>query len=255
MNAAALLSIGLLLQALAPAHAPKITEEMIKSYLATQYDCKAEDIYIDKMEYFNFTGHEYSDVMVVASTCATGTAGPDVHSVFSWADEDQLGELEIEEVNPKLYQVLFGNRNFDLTARKDDGELIETFTDTSERVAPLVLSFRWDGKQHKFLLASAQSAPMYKTSYDCSKAQKDVDQAICYVESLAKLDVELNTAYSSLRAALSPEARKSLIQEQRNWLSERDCACAIYKGWVGCLSEKYDGRITELKKRISDAMH
>ena len=110
MNAAALLSIGLLLQALAPAHAPKITEEMIKSYLATQYDCKAEDIYIDKMEYFNFTGHEYSDVMVVASTCATGTAGPDVHSVFSWADEDQLGELEIEEVNPKLYQVLFGNR-------------------------------------------------------------------------------------------------------------------------------------------------
>lgn len=244
--------MGLLLQALAPAHAPKITEEMIKHYLAKRYDCKADDIYLNKMEYFNFTGHEYSDVIVVASTCATGTAGPDVHSVFSWVDEGRLGELEIEEVAPKRYQVLFGNRNYDLTPDKDDRELIETFTDTSERNRPLVLSFQWDGKKGKFLLNSVQSAPMYKTSYDCTKAQKEVDRAICFVEPLAKLDVELNTAYSSLLKTLSLDARKSLVQKQRDWLTERDRDCVVYKGWVGCLREKYSARIAELKKAISE---
>lgn len=66
-----------------------------------------------------------------------------MHSVFSWASEGQLGELEIEEVNPKRYEVLFGNRNYDLSANSDDRELVETFYDSSGRDDPLVLTFQW----------------------------------------------------------------------------------------------------------------
>ncbi len=252
----ALLLMYLLFQSAAPAHAPKITEEMVKRYLADSSQCEVKDIYIDKMDYFNFTGHEYSDVIVVASTCNTGTAGPDIHSVFSWGGEGKLTELDLTEldkdkkVNPQRYQVLFGNRNYDLSSNQDDHELIATFTDSSGREDPLVLTFQWDGKQHKFLLNSVQSAPMYKPSYDCAKAQKEVDRAICYVEPLAKLDLDLNETYRSLSKTLSPDSRKALVQEQRDWLTERDRKCIIYKFWVECLTDLYTVRIAELKKRM-----
>lgn len=248
MNTFAVIFAYLIFQAIAPAHAPKITEEMVQQYLAKQNQCDASQIYVNNFEYFNFTGHEYNDVIVVASTCNTGTAGPDVHSVFSWVGEGQLGELEIEEVNPKRYEVLFGNRNYDLSPNKDDRELIETFTDTSGRERPLVLMFQWDSKRYKFLLNAVQSAPMYKTSYDCAKAQKEIDRAICYVEPLAKLDIELNAAYSSLTKTLSTEARKELVEQQREWLAERDHDCIIYKFWVECLTDRYTVRIAELKR-------
>lgn len=247
---AVLLLAYMLFQSVAPAHAPKITEKMIKRYLADRYQCEIKDIYLNKMEYFNFTGHEYNDVIVVASTCGTGTAGPDVHSVFSWGGEGKLTELDIEEVNPKRYQVLLGNRNYDLSPNPDDRELIETFTDTSGREHPLVLMFQWDGKLHKFLLNAVQSAPMYKTSYDCTKAQKEMDRAICYVESLAKLDLDLNETYTSLSKTLSPDTRRAVVQEQRDWLVKRDRECVIYKGWVECLTDLYTVRIAELKKRM-----
>lgn len=105
-----------------------------------------------------------------------------------------------------------------------------------------------DGKRKKFLLISAQSAPMYKTSYDCTKAQKEVDRAICYVEPLANLGIELDAAYSSLAKTLSAEDRKQLVQQQREWLAKRDHDCVIYKFWVECLTDRYAARIAELKK-------
>jgi uncharacterized protein YecT (DUF1311 family) len=248
MNIFAVIFAYLIFQAVAPAHAPRINEEMVRQYLAKQSQCDASQIYFNKFEYFSFTGHEYDDVIVVASTCNTGTAGPDVQSVFSWVAEGQLGELEIEEVNPKRYEVLFGNRNYDLSANPEDRELVETFYDSSGRDDPLVLMFQWDGKRGKFLLISAQSAPMYKTSYDCTKARKEVDRAICYVEPLAKLDTELNAAYSSLAKTLSAEDRKQLIREQREWVAKRDHDCVIYKFWVECLTDRYTARISELKE-------
>ncbi len=38
-------------------------------------------------------------------------------------------------------------------------------------------------------------------------------------------------------------------EEQRKWLAARDKSCGIYKGWVSCLSDYYQKRIAELKKR------
>ncbi len=248
MNTVSLLLICLLFQSISPAHGPKITEEMIAQFLAKRYDCKPDDIYFHTLQDFNFTGHAYDDVIVVASTCQSGTGGPDVQSVFSWVEEGELGELDFEEVNPKRYQVLFGNRNYDLSPNKDDRELVETFYDTSGRDRPLVLMFQWNGKQNKFLLNAVQSAPMYEMSYQCTKAQKEVDRAICYVSSLAKLDIDLNAAYTSAAKRLAPTARKALVQEQREWLAQRDRDCVIYKGWVECLTAMYTARVAQLTK-------
>jgi uncharacterized protein YecT (DUF1311 family) len=251
MNLVALIVViaNLLLQTEPPAHAPKITQEMIAHYLAQHGDCPAGDaIRFDDMEYFNFTGHEYSDVIVVASTCASGTGGPDVHAVFSWIAEGELGELEFEDVDPKRYNVLLGNHNYILRPNKDDRELSEIFYDSSGRDRPLTLMFQWDSNQYKFLLNAVQSAPMYKTSYDCAKAVADVERAICYDESLARLDRDLSAVYLAASTKLPPAARKALVEEQREWLAKRNHDCVIYKGWTGCLTEKYTARIAELKK-------
>jgi uncharacterized protein YecT (DUF1311 family) len=250
MKSAALIVVltNLLLQTGPPLHAPKITQEMITQYLAQHSDCPATDaIRIDDMESFNFTGHEYDDVIVVASTCASGTGGPDIHAVFSWIEEGELGELDFEDVDPKLYNVLLGNRNYILRPNKDR-ELSEIFYDSSGRDRPLTLMFQWDGNQHRFLLNAVQSAPTYKTSYDCTKAVAEVERAICYDESLARLDRDLSAVYLAASTKLPPAARKALVEEQREWLAKRNHDCVIYKGWTGCLTEKYTARIAELKK-------
>ncbi len=246
---AVIFSIPTFGQSVPPANAPKITEEMVVEYLAKRYECEPDAIHIDSTQYFNFTGHRYDELIVVASTCQTGTAGPDVHSVFSWIEEGKLGELEFEEVDRKIYDVLLGNRNYVLDPDKNDRELIETFYDTSDRYRPLILRFQWDSKQHKFFLNSVQSAPTYKTSYDCARAREEVDRAICYEESLAQLDLELNDVYKSAASKLTPEGRRSLVQQQREWLTERERECVIYKGWLECLRDKYQKRIAELKKQ------
>jgi uncharacterized protein YecT (DUF1311 family) len=58
---------------------------------------------------------------------------------------------------------------------------------------------------------------------------------------------ELST--SRFLAKLTGPDRETLREEQRKWLAARNKACPIYKGWVGCLSDYYQKRIDELKKR------
>jgi uncharacterized protein YecT (DUF1311 family) len=53
----------------------------------------------------------------------------------------------------------------------------------------------------------------------------------------------------ALLAKLSPVDRDAVKSEQRAWLINRDKQCAPYKGWIGCLTDFYQKRIDELKKR------
>lgn len=68
------------------AQAPKskpITEEELSPWLNQHYDCQADaPPYFWRLEYYDFKGDGNEEAIVVASTCETGTAGPDVHSVF-----------------------------------------------------------------------------------------------------------------------------------------------------------------------------
>lgn len=167
-----------------------------------------------------------------------------MHSVIGRDESGELVELKMQEPDNSAYDGLFGNRNSDLSVK--DGLLVSTFSDDRDR-SPLVITYKWNGKE--FAIVSIKKTGVFKTSYDCTKADSEVEKAICHVEELAKLDVQLGAAYKSLLTKLSAAERTSLRSEQREWLEKRDKECTIYKGWVECLSDYYEKRIDDLKKR------
>jgi uncharacterized protein YecT (DUF1311 family) len=227
-----------------------IDEDDVAVYLAEHNGCEHDQIHVWKMEQYDFLGEGYAQVAVVALTCMGGTGGPDVHSVFTRDKSGELKELAMEEVKLE-HPVLFGNRNWEF--RIDNGQLVSVYQDTSDREDPLVIKYKWDSAKEQFVIVSVEAAKPYRTSYDCLKAEKaenETEQAICYVESLADLDVELAGTYKAYLAGLPAGSRKAAIEEQRGWIAERNRGCTIYKEWVECLQEKYKTRITELKKKI-----
>ena len=199
-----------------------------------------------KVDYYDFKGDGTQQAIVIASTCMTGTAGPDVHSVISRNSDGELEEMKIAEVDPKTYDNMFGNRNYDLVV--ENGLLVANFEDDPDRAKiPLIIRYKWNGKE--FAVDSIHKTGIFPTSYDCKKSLSEVENAICHVEELAALDVQLGTAYTALLAKLPPADRDALKAEQRAWLINRDKQCAPYKGWIGCLTDFYQKHIDELKKR------
>src|SRR4051812_50067132 len=73
----------------------QITEIEIKRAINARSDvdeCDSLDqIHIDHLEYYDFTGDGQQEAIVVASTCMTGTAGADVHAVYTPHPHGTLG--------------------------------------------------------------------------------------------------------------------------------------------------------------------
>jgi uncharacterized protein YecT (DUF1311 family) len=228
----------------------EIGEDDLRHYLAKQNDCENNQIYFSMLEHVDFLKKGYKQAVVVASTCMTGTAGPDIHAVYTRDAEGEIKELPMQEV--KLpHTVLFGNSNS--TFRIGEGVLVEVYSDTSERDDPLIVKYRWNAEKEIFEIIAIEAATRYPTSYDCDKAEKSGDEtalAICYVEQLADLDIDLANLYKSYLARLSEAERKSAIAEQRAWLQERNKSCGIYKWWVDCLDASYKKRIAELQSKL-----
>jgi uncharacterized protein YecT (DUF1311 family) len=226
--------------------AKPIDKKEIADWFNKKYDCPEESpFYFWKLEYLDFKGDGSKQAIVVALTCEGGTGGPDVHSVLSRNSDGELEELKIADVEPKTYDNMFGNGNYTLSV--ENGLLVATFGDDPDRDTPLIIKYKWNGKE--FAVASIQKTGVFPTSYDCTKTLTEVENAICHVDSLAHLDVELSDLYRSLLAKLSGREREVLREEQRKWFAARDKSCSIYKGWVSCLSDYYQKRIDELKKR------
>src|SRR5689334_13432562 len=114
----------------------KITEgEIVQAILASGIDCeRADQVHIDHLEYFDFAGDGQEEAVVVASTCMTGTAGPDIHAVYGRDADGKVYELPIAgpktvgEMTPSIYGRLFGNINWSLHV--DQGLLVESYADT-----------------------------------------------------------------------------------------------------------------------------
>ena len=238
------------------AQQPKSTAPIPKDELAKwineHNECGAESPppYFYRFEPVDFKRDGRPQVIVVASTCMTGTGGPDIHSVYSRDSEGEIIELPVAEPkDPSTYDNLFGNRNYDLVT--ENGLLVANFEDDPDRAAiPLIIRYQWNG--HEFAVASIHKTGVFPTSYDCKDVQKgDVADAICHVAELAALDLQLNAAYKSALARLSTPGREGLKSEQRAWLLHRDKTCAPYKGWIGCLTNLYQERITALKQRAA----
>ena len=226
----------------------KITEAELKKAITANADCDdAHKDYLDisHLEYFDFNGDGVDEVIVVAYTCNGGTGGPDVHAVYTRDAVGKIVEIPIPGVDqPRGPQMpLFGNANY--TLKVEQGQLVAHFGDTSERQDAAVVWFKWNGKG--FEVDHKKIEGPFPTSYDCAKATKEMDRAICYAPTVAPLDVELGKVYRARMQQLSPEERQVLQTEQRAWLAEREKRCVIYKWWVDCLKEMYAQRIAELK--------
>lgn len=232
-----------------PSPPQDISQGEILKFISESAGCESlEHNYISHLEYFDFTGEGEKQAVVVAGTCMTGTAGPDVHSVFARASDGKLVELPFRRVeeDPERKQKLpvFGNPNYGLKA--EDGMLVARWLDSSDRHAPLTVWYRWTGKE--FAVERMQAEGPFPTSYDCSKATEEVDHAICYSPSVAALDVQLGEAYRARLTASSADQKRRVREQQREWLALRGKKCVIYKWWVGCLTAMYKERIAELKR-------
>lgn len=228
-----------------------IEADELRAYLASQAGCQPEEVDISTVSKLDslIKGHDVA--FVIASTCLAGN-GPDVESLFARNDKGELRELTIPEV--KLpHKVLFGKSGS--IYRVENGLLVEAYSDTSGRNEPLVIKYKWDEAKDQFVVESFVAAKPYPTSYDCDKAEKDgheTAEAICYVKSLADLDVELAELYKTYLSGLGRESRQEAIEEQRAWLKLRNEGCPIYKWWVHCLEETYNDRSAELQKKVEE---
>jgi uncharacterized protein YecT (DUF1311 family) len=219
----------------------KIDDVNFARLVAAKSAC-ALDAYIDTPNYVDLTGDGKPEAIVVAWTCNTGNAGPDIHDVYTLSADGKIVELQIGDDRRENAGRLFGNRNSDLQV--EDGKLVQRWSDTSGRKDPLVVRYRWDGSM--FRPQTIQAARPFKPSYDCSRATVETEAAICYVESLAQLDVRLSQVYGQALKATSPKQRPLLQDEQRAWVNKRNTECTIYKWWVECLTKMYETRIDEL---------
>ena len=247
---------GIVLNVQQQKSAKEITEAEIKSAINSRSDvdeCESLDqIYIDHLEYHDFVGDGQQEAVVIASTCLTGTAGPDIHAVYKRDATGKVVELPFRhaEGDPFFSRSdwkvpVFGNANYGLAV--ENGELVARWRDSSDREAPLVVWYKWDAKN--FVVDHMKVDGPYPTSYDCAKATKELDRAICYSPRVAALDVQLGQAYRAVLKQLPPDKKPELQGQQREWLARREKECAIYKWWVDCLNDLYTKRIAQLNQR------
>lgn len=222
---------------------PQISEEELQKFFSKAPDC--EGVNIDNLDYFDFAGSGNEDAVVVASTCATGTAGPDVHSVVRRQSDGSLVELKIPEPTAKQWAALFGRTFYDLSVEK--GLLVETFHDESGRDDPLVIQLRWSAANNTFEVADVKMPPRYKASFACDLAKTDIENAICYSPEASSLDIALNQAYKNWLDHLDNADSDILMNEQKEWLHKRDLICGDDRGIFACLTVLYQERLLEVQ--------
>jgi uncharacterized protein len=95
-------------------------------------------------------------------------------------------------------------------------------------------------------------------SFDCAKAQGEVEQLICKDAALAALDQRLAETYKAAAAKARDDMPRVLRTEQRGWIGARnECWKATGKTWItatwtvdsvrDCIDAQYRLRISELQ--------
>lgn len=98
-----------------------------------------------------------------------------------------------------------------------------------------------------FLFAGGADA----ASFDCAKASKPDEIAICKSQKLSDLDVKMATLYGvRTEIPMMMGARGAAQDEQKAFLTKR-AACG---GDVSCIEDAYAARIAELEETIKAAM-
>ena len=94
--------------------------------------------------------------------------------------------------------------------------------------------------------ASDRKRVTFSPSFDCARAARVVEHAICNDPQLAALDGELDAAYQEARGELDESGRRALRDEQRAWLKVRD-ACEADTWPVLCVKTTVMERLEILR--------
>jgi len=101
-------------------------------------------------------------------------------------------------------------------------------------------------------LAILPAAAVHAASFDCKKALNAAERKICASGQLSSLDSRLADTYAAA-LELTPDA-KSLRDEQRAWLKERDrCFARVSPCENEDVADEYRDRIHEFEERILKA--
>ncbi|WP_449233491.1 lysozyme inhibitor LprI family protein [Azospirillum doebereinerae] len=98
-------------------------------------------------------------------------------------------------------------------------------------------------------------------SFDCNRATRPLDKLICTDPGLNRLDEEMGTTYRSGIEFLREPARANFVQQQRDWVRNRDAACPVTDGDLmplspkktACLRSQYMARIETLSAQLEGA--
>ena len=97
-----------------------------------------------------------------------------------------------------------------------------------------------------------------RPNIDCQSVGSVVEENYCLGVELRKTDLELNAAYSNLRAKLSAPRKNDLANLELKWIKLRDEICHFEteptlsgNGWIGfkdaCLIRLTKNRIADIK--------
>ena len=201
--------------------------------------------------YFDLNKDGKDEAIITAQTCMMGNGGPDIHGVYYLDASNNIGEYNIDYKPKKHTKIigiplhLIGNRNYILKIQ--DSMLCAEYWDGSGRKPPLLQYFKFDNG--KFILEKEVYGKTFPTSFDCNKARSDREIVTCSCDSIAEMDIELNSLYRKLISILNPDKKNKLKKEQKQWLENFDKVNA-YR-WLDEFSERYKARIAELKNILA----
>jgi uncharacterized protein YecT (DUF1311 family) len=106
-------------------------------------------------------------------------------------------------------------------------------------------------------LAAALALQAPGPSFPCERAATAQEKLVCSRRTLAQADLELDSAYRTALARLSPEGKRQLRLSQSAWVKLRETVCPFrrrpppdYRSTESCLETRYVGRTAELKEAV-----
>ncbi len=103
------------------------------------------------------------------------------------------------------------------------------------------------GRQTSLAPVAVRTTAPPRPSFDCAKARRADEKAICSDAALAAKDLRLSEIFGQYRSRLAPAAEKQLLAAQATWLAQRgQCQSDI-----ACVGGFYDRRIREIEAALS----
>jgi uncharacterized protein len=93
--------------------------------------------------------------------------------------------------------------------------------------------------------AAEQTSAAVAPAYACQDSKSAAELVICQNQDLAILDIRLNATYAGVQSRMSEAELKSLREQQRAWVKERDKCGAN----AACIRKLYQARLQQLSAR------